>query len=421
MASVKLSTKAVGSIVKLKVNGTAREFIVVHQGKPSSLYDDSCNGTWLLMKDIYESRQWHSSNVNDYANSTIHSYLNSTFLALFESNIQTAIKQVKIPYRPGSGTSMTVNSGANGLSAKIFLLADIEMGGDTSWGYMPTDGAKLDYFTKGNDTAANNIRIAYLNGTAALWWSRSPYTGSAASAWDCGSNGDCHGSSYCSSSCGVRPALVLPSDLSVSDDGSVQTNTAPTVSASSTSLGTKTAAFSFQYTPADADGDSLTVKEYLDGVLMKTRTSIASGTTLTFECASTASLFQQITNGSHTITIEVSDGQETASLTATFTKAVYTATITLKTPMAVAGDIDVAILALIGDIPAGANLTVEVTNNANDASPVWQDVTTEVKNGTNIVFTNNTATNGAAFNFRITVERGTSAGGYISAVTGAFQ
>ena len=55
MASVALSTKAVGSTVKLKVNGTAREFLVVHQGKPSSLYDESCNGTWLLMKDCYES------------------------------------------------------------------------------------------------------------------------------------------------------------------------------------------------------------------------------------------------------------------------------------------------------------------------------------------------------------------------------
>lgn len=53
MANVLLSTKAVGSTVKLTVNGKAREFIVVHQGKPSSVYDESCNGTWLLMKDIY--------------------------------------------------------------------------------------------------------------------------------------------------------------------------------------------------------------------------------------------------------------------------------------------------------------------------------------------------------------------------------
>lgn len=45
MANAKLGAKAVGSIVKLKVGGTAKEFIVVHQGKPSSLYDESCNGS----------------------------------------------------------------------------------------------------------------------------------------------------------------------------------------------------------------------------------------------------------------------------------------------------------------------------------------------------------------------------------------
>ena len=74
MANVLLSTKAVGSTVKLKVNGTAKEFIVVHQGKPSSLYDDSCNGTWLLMKDIYENRVWQSGNINKYESSDIHTY-----------------------------------------------------------------------------------------------------------------------------------------------------------------------------------------------------------------------------------------------------------------------------------------------------------------------------------------------------------
>ena len=52
MANVKLSTKAVGSIVKIKVNGTAKDFIIVHQGLPSSAYDASCNGVWVVMKDI---------------------------------------------------------------------------------------------------------------------------------------------------------------------------------------------------------------------------------------------------------------------------------------------------------------------------------------------------------------------------------
>lgn len=425
MANVLLSTKAVGSTVKLKVNGTAKEFIVVHQGKPSSLYDDSCNGTWLLMKDIYENRQWHNSNVNNLENSTIHSYLNGTFLNLFESNIRDAIKQVKLPYRKNGGSGGSDQSGANGLLCKIFLLSGYEIGFTTSDNpYFPVDGAKLSYFEAGTGSSALNKRIAYLNGSAAIWWLRSPNTGGAGGVWGVGSGGG-YGGHYASSSYGIRPALVLPSTLLVSDDGTVSTNTPPTITstsgASGVNLGSKTAAFSFKYTPNDADGDKLTVTEKLDGVVKKTRTNVTSGTQLTFECASTAAEFQKILNGTHTITIEVSDGKASATFTATFTKAVYKATITLKTPLAVSGDITAAVMSVVGQIPAGAVYKVEATNNAKDTSPVWQDVTAEVKSGANIVFTNKTAANGAAFNFRITVERGTSAGGYISGVSGAFQ
>ena len=425
MANVLLSTKAVGSTVKLKVNGTAKEFIVVHQGKPSSLYDDSCNGTWLLMKDIYENRVWQSGNINKYESSDIHTYLNNTFLNLFESNIRDAIKQVKIPYRKNGGSGGTDQSGANGLSAKIFLLSGYEVGWTTSdYSYFPVDGAKLSYFESGTGTSANNKRIANLNGSAATWWLRSPRTGYSSIVWDVYSSGSCDngGASY---SYGIRPALVLPSTLLVSDDGTVSTNTPPTITstsgASGVNLGSKTAAFSFKYTPNDADGDKLTVTEKLDGAVKKTRTNVTSGTQLTFECASTAAEFQKILNGTHTITIEVSDGKASATFTATFTKAVHKATITLKTPLAVSGDITAAVMSVVGQIPAGAVYKVEATNNAKDTSPVWQDVTAEVKSGANIVFKNKTAVNGAAFNFRITVERGTSAGGYISGVSGAFQ
>lgn len=425
MANVLLSTKAVGSTVKLKVDGSLKEFIVVHQGKPSSMYYESCNGTWLLMKDCYVSRAWHSSNVNKYESSDIHSYLNNTFINLFDSNIRDAIKQVKLPYRKNGGSGGQDQSGANGLLCKIFLLSGYEVGWTTSDNsYFPVDGAKLAYFESGTGTSANNKRVANLNGSAAYWWLRSPYTGSTHYVWRVYSGGD-YDRNGASSSVGVRPALVLPSTLLVSDDGTVSTNTPPTITstsgASGVNLGSKTAAFSFKYTPNDADGDKLTVTEKLDGVVKKTRTNVTSGTQLTFECASTAAEFQKILNGTHTITIEASDGKASATFTATFTKAVHKATITLKTPLAVSGDITAAVMAVVGQIPAGAVYKVEATNNAKDTSPVWQDVTAEVKSGANIVFTNKTAANGAAFNFRITVERGTSAGGYISGVSGAFQ
>ena len=226
MAYVTLSSKAIGSTIKLKVNGSARNFIVVHQGKPSSVYDDSCNGTWLLMQDIYENRAWHSSNTNDYANSTIHSYLNSTFLNLFESNIKNAIKQVKLPYRKGSGTSTTVTSGSNGLSAKIFLLSATETSFDFS--YMPSgEGAELAYFKGCADNSSDSKRVAYLNGSVTGWWLRSPGCDDFSSALCVISNGD-WGYNYCSSSYGIRPALKVPSILFEDSEAGLDLSKIPT-------------------------------------------------------------------------------------------------------------------------------------------------------------------------------------------------
>lgn len=204
-------TLAVGSVVKLMEGGTAVEYIVVNQGKPSDLYDDSCDGTWLLRKDIYESREWNSSDVNKLESSTIHSYLNSTFLNLFDSNIKDAIKQVKIPYRKNGGKGGTDQSGANGLSAKIFLLSGYEVGWTTSdYSNLPVDGAKLDYFESGTRISANNKRIANLNGSAAGWWLRSPDTSNTYVARGVNSDGYTT-TSLASASSGIRPALVLPS------------------------------------------------------------------------------------------------------------------------------------------------------------------------------------------------------------------
>ena len=217
MANAKLSSKAVGSIVKLKVNGTAKEFIVVHQGKPGSMYDDSCNGTWLLMKDIYENRVWQSGDINKYESSDIHAYLNSTFLNLFDSNIKDAIKQVKIPYRKNGGSDGTDQSGANGLPCKVFLLSGPEAG-LAGASYIPNDGTKLDYFNA--NTGVDSKRIAYLSGTATAWWLRSPSTYSANYVLVVNSDGG-YNDDYASNSSGIRPALMLPQDMEVGSSGNV--------------------------------------------------------------------------------------------------------------------------------------------------------------------------------------------------------
>ena len=221
-----LGSVAVGGIVKLNESGSPVEYLVVQQGKPSSMYDDSCDGTWLLRKDVAENRVWDSGNSNVLESSDIQAYLNGTWLTRYDTNIQNAIKQVKIPYCVGGG-SATVNSGANGLSCKIFLLSGYEVGFTTSVNqYFPVDGAKLAYFLSGNDSSANQKRVATLNGgDTGFWWTRSPHKESTddVSLWIVNRNGQSDYWQAATPSCGVRPALIFPADLLVLDDGTVST------------------------------------------------------------------------------------------------------------------------------------------------------------------------------------------------------
>lgn len=212
-----ISTLEVGTLVKVNENGAPVEYMIVQQGLPDVMYDASCDGCWLLRKDIAENRTWDSSN-NDYQNSDIHAYLNGDWTSRYDAGILSQIKQVKIPYVDGTGSGGSVASGANGLSCKIFLLSGYEVGFSTSdSSYFPRDGAKLSYFSSGTSSSANNKRIAKLNGSATSWWLRSPHTGDTNGVWGVYSNGGYRSWGY-GSTCGVRPALVLDSSALVDDN-----------------------------------------------------------------------------------------------------------------------------------------------------------------------------------------------------------
>lgn len=213
---VRVGALPVGSTVNLSVTGLLREFLVAHQGKPSSLYDDSCDGTWLLMKDIYEARVWNDTDANSYKASSIHRYLNGMFLGQFDRNTREAIKQAKIPYVDGTGGS-AVASGADGLAAKVFLLSGYEIGmtQENFNRYLPVDGACLDYFS--GTTATDAKRIAYLNGTATVWFLRSPYSIDSSIVFSIRVDGAMVGVSV-SRSYGIRPAIILPSNFYISAD-----------------------------------------------------------------------------------------------------------------------------------------------------------------------------------------------------------
>lgn len=209
-----------------------------------------------------------------------------------------------------------------------------------------------------------------------------------------------------------------------SETRTVDNNAIPVITSSTTSgtdLGTKEDGFDLTYTVTDADNDTVTVKEYLDNVLKRTYTATL-GQVNTFQ-AVTAANWQKILNGSHTLKVVASDGKaDSAAYTVTFAKKVTKATVTLAAPLAADDAISVMVMNIVGTLPADAVMEVLVTNNAKDTTPVWEDATADVKNGANHVFTNKTAVNGFAFNFKLSVERGASdTGGYISNIGGAFE
>lgn len=605
MATVTLGSKAEGSIIKLKENGVLVDFYIAKQN-----YESGLNGSGRVLvvrKDCYDTRAWHSSNINAYATSAIDTWLNGTYKNLLDANIRTAMSTTKIYYTPGNG-----NTTKTTLERSVFLLSATELGQTHT--YLNAEGTAL------SSTVLNLLKIAYLNGSAVVQWTRSPFTNGTNHAWNLGSDGGLNNGS-CFGTYGSRPAFTLPSNLYVSDDGSVSVNTAPSVpgsityptsinggtditvswaastdaesnlsgyivekstnggtswtqiyqgsarsttdnvafgtasvtyrvkaydtaglnsgwrtgssitvvnnraptapgsitvpaavrggstlpiswtkatdsddnlsgyelersvnggswsqiykgsaltytdtitagwntvayrvraydaysatsayvtsdtrtvdnnaypvitssTASGTNLGTKNDGFNLTYTVTDADGDKVTVKEYLDNVLQRTYTATL-GQSNTFQ-AVTAANFQKVLNGTHTLKVVANDGKaDSAAYTVSFTKKVTSASITLESPLDADDAITVMVLNIVGALPVDAVLKVEVTNNAKDPSPVWEDATADIKAGANHIFTNKTAANGFAFNFRLNVSRGASdTGGYISSIGGAFE
>lgn len=216
-----IGSLAVGSSVYMNIDGASYEFLVIHQGLPSSMYDSSCNGTWVLQKMVLPtSKQWNSSNNNSYTESNVHSYANDTFLKKLDSSVQSIIKQVKIPYVNGTGYS-PVASGTKGLSTKIFSLSGYEVGWTTSNdGSLPQDGACLSYFS--GMSATDSRRIAYMTTNSAVarsWWLRSPYYNKR-SIFTVTTDG---GLQYVESTSVmmIRPAFILPSETLVDGSGNV--------------------------------------------------------------------------------------------------------------------------------------------------------------------------------------------------------
>lgn len=211
------------------------------------------------------------------------------------------------------------------------------------------------------------------------------------------------------------------SDWQTSTSRTVINNQAPVISGSDSDLGTKTAGFSQTYTVSDADEDTVTVVETIDGNSLRTYT-VTLGATNTF--AVTDETWLKQSNGTHTMKITATDSFGNSSVrTYTFTKSVSGFTIQNNEPY----DSDIRPtrikITVTRSIPAESTFKVYVCNNGYDASPTWEDATTSVTGGLVHVFANETKTDANwGVLIKVEVTRGDGEGAcYVSQIGGNFE
>lgn len=404
-------------------------------------YESSLNGKGRTMfcrespatSGMHIAHGKYSYRVNDNIEDT---WYKNTYVNKFSDEVRNLIGTTKyvgwyayMSYRPdGSENKTAVRSDT--YESSFFPISKAEVGGS---GF--SDGSAL---SSAAISRIGSIQTRYGSGI----WTRSPSmtsTGnsmtsypkkyyyangiyiSSASGSSLSTSEGTYGSSY-----GYLPCFTLPETLYIDKDGFASENQPPEVTSdvgeSGAALGEKNEPFTLSFTVTD-DGDPMRIAEKVNGVELAVRENVATGTELTVQCLSEKALFQQILNGENTLVLEVDDGKTTTEWTATFTKNVTRAVLSLAQPLTADDTITVASLTLEGSFPADMSLSVEMTNNALDETPVWENCTDiqrgEAKAFVHHAFTNKTAARGFAFNYKVTISRGESGvGGSVTMIGG---
>ena len=370
--------------------------------------DSNDEDTWY--KNTYVNK--FSDEVRNLIGTTkyVGMYFYTYQYSLNDFRTTSSSKTYESRFFPISAAELAISYHADGSalsSAARHRIASIRTSyGNGLWTRTPTDTITYSNHDFGNtiDNFANSLYISSASGS-----SLSTAEGN-------------YGSSY-----GYLPCFTLSEDLYIDKNGFASANQPPEITSdageSGVALGEKNEPFTLTYTVTDGDGDPMTITEKVNGVALAVRENVATGTELTVQCLSEKVLFQQILNGENALTLEVDDGKTTTEWTATFTKNVTRAVLSLAQPLTADDTITVAALTLEGSFPADMSLTVELTNNGLDEAPVWENCT-DIQSGENRVFahhsfTNKTAARGFAFNYKVMIARGASGvGGNITMIGG---
>lgn len=201
----------------------------------------------------------------------------------------------------------------------------------------------------------------------------------------------------------------------------ITNNTPPTISGSDKDLGTfSNTGTTIAYTVNDAENNAVTVNISIDGKSLS-NTSVTLGQE--YKINLTGEAWITLNNGRHSVKIEATDSQgASATRTYTFIKSVTKMTFMNKVPYASTNMPGRAKIYVNRQIPTNAIFKVYACNNAFDANPTWEDVTSSVTNNLVYMFTNKTKTaTDWGVKIKVEVDRNNTAGEcYISEVGGNF-
>lgn len=360
-------------------------------------YRDSNIRAWLNSKEDQWYTNQHSADApptNAATNGYGTGYDDKPgFLKHFTASEIADILTTKINVARNSATD---GSGSESVEDKVFLLGRDEVGlGNESGSYegtiMPlfTTDSSSRIVTATDQCVTNSLSTSKPSkGGAWHWWLRTPYSSNASYVRNVNSDGALNNNTAFYGNYGVRPALNLPSGISVSDtpddDGCYTTmpRKAPVISGEDSDLGYKLEGFSVQYTVTDApENDVVTVVEAVNGQTIKNYVPVLGETNTA--SVSSELIYSLPNNEPTTLTITATDNDGTTVRTYAFTPWLYSTdkprvAVQMREPIKT--DYPITEITMTLDITRQieAEITILVCNNGFDDNPTWEDITAAV-------------------------------------------
>ena len=157
----------VGDSKTVNIGGTNYEVQIIGFNHDDNVSGGKAAYSFQLVDCLNQTQQMNTSNTNTggWNGSAMRGRM-STYKSQLPAALRNVIKTVKKKSGTGGGSS----SGTQQTNDDLFLLSEIEIFGTTTYS-VAGEGTQYEWYKAGNS------RIKKVNGSANLWWERSPYSG----------------------------------------------------------------------------------------------------------------------------------------------------------------------------------------------------------------------------------------------------